>query len=256
MATDEEILEKTGAPVGFAGPIGLQRIRVVADPLVMKIRNGITGANEADVHYKNVNPNRDFTIAEEDVFDLRTVREKEACVQCNHPVRIARGIEVGHIFKLGTKYSESMGATVLDENGKEQSMIMGCYGIGVTRIIGAAIEQNNDDNGIIWPMAIAPFHVEVVPIGKEAEVMEVGERLYQELSNKGIEVLLDDRKERPGVKFKDADLIGIPVRVTIGGRGLKENVVEVKVRATNEEMNISVDEIVEFLVDKVQTQLT
>ncbi|MCK4258692.1 MAG: proline--tRNA ligase [Halanaerobiales bacterium] len=255
MATDEEILEKTGAPVGFAGPIDFKNIRVIADPLVMNIQNGITGANVADYHYKNVNPNRDFTLNEEDIFDLRTVREGEKCTQCNQPVHIARGIEVGHIFKLGTKYSESMGATVLDENGKEQNMIMGCYGIGVTRIIGAAIEQNNDENGIIWPMPIAPFHVEVVPIGKDDEVKNVGDQIYQELIQKGIDVLLDDRKERPGVKFKDADLIGIPIRVTIGGRGLKENIVEVKFRATGEETKVSIDAIVDFLTDKVQTQL-
>ncbi|AZR72383.1 proline--tRNA ligase [Anoxybacter fermentans] len=256
MATDEEIIEKTGAPAGFVGPVGLKNIRIIADPLVMRIKNGVTGANEADYHYRNVNPGRDFTVAEEDVVDLRTVQEGEACVHCGKPLRIARGIEVGHIFKLGTKYSEAMGATILDENGKERPMIMGCYGIGVTRIIGAAIEQNHDENGIIWPMPIAPFHVIILPIGKDDQIMEVAEDIYEKLIAQGIEAVLDDRKERPGVKFNDADLIGIPIRVTIGNRGLKENVVEVKYRDTGEEVKVEVDKIVEFIVDEVRSRLS
>jgi prolyl-tRNA synthetase len=165
---------------------------------------------------------------------------------------VARGIEVGHVFKLGTKYSEAMHATFLDENGKDQTMIMGCYGIGVTRIIGAAIEQNNDENGIIWPMAIAPFHVTILPIGKE-EAMALAQRYYAELQAQGVEVLLDDRKERPGVKFADADLTGIPLRVTIGDRGLKENMVELKVRATGEDLKLGVDEVVPYLLQQVNS---
>lgn len=253
MATDEEIALQ-GLPVGFVGPIDLQGIRVIADPLVMKIQNGVTGANEVDYHYRHVNPGRDFTVPEEDVVDLRLAKENDTCVHCGETLKVARGIEVGHVFKLGTKYSEAMHATFLDENGKEQTMIMGCYGIGVTRIIGAAIEQNNDENGIIWPMAIAPFHVTILPIGKE-ETMALAQRYYDELQAQGVEVLLDDRKERPGVKFNDADLIGIPVRVTIGDRGLKENIVEIKVRATGEDLKLGVDEVVPYLLQQVKSQV-
>lgn len=255
MATDEEVLEQTGVPVGFVGPVNLnEEVRIVADPLVMKIRNGIAGANEKDYHFKNVNPGRDFTVAEEDVVDLRTVREGEACNRCGSTLRVARGIEVGHVFKLGTKYSEAMGATILDENGKERPMLMGCYGIGVTRIIGAAIEQNNDENGIIWPMAIAPFQVAIVPIGK-GEANSVAEKIYEALTAQGIEVLLDDRKERPGVKFKDADLIGYPVRVTIGDRGLNENIVEVKFRDEEESQKVEVNKVIDFVTARVKSQL-
>lgn len=253
MATDEEIALQ-GLPVGFVGPIDLQGIRVIADPLVMKIQNGVTGANEVDYHYRHVNPGRDFTVPEEDVVDLRLAKENDTCVHCGETLKVARGIEVGHVFKLGTKYSEAMHATFLDENGKEQTMIMGCYGIGVTRIIGAAIEQNNDENGIIWPMAIAPFHVTILPIGKE-ETMALAQRFYDELQAQGVEVLLDDRKERPGVKFNDADLTGIPVRVTIGDRGLKENIVEIKVRATGEDLKLGVDEVVPYLLQQVKSQI-
>lgn len=253
MATDEEIALQ-GLPVGFVGPVGLRGIRVVVDPLVMKIQNGITGANEADYHYRHVNPGRDFAVPEEEIVDLRLAKADDTCARCGDTLKVARGIEVGHVFKLGTKYSEAMHATFLDESGKEQTMIMGCYGIGVTRIIGAAIEQNNDENGIIWPMAIAPFHVTILPIGKE-ETMALAQRYYDELQAAGVEVLLDDRKERPGVKFNDADLIGTPIRVTIGDRGLKENLVEIKVRATGEELKMGVDEVLPYLLHQVKSQI-
>ncbi len=255
LASDEEVLERFSAPVGFLGPIGLKDIRIIADPLVMKIQNGVTGANQMDYHYRHVNPGRDFTVREEDIIDLRIVKEEDSCIHCNEPLKVARGIEVGHVFKLGTKYSEAMNATFLDENGKEQPLIMGCYGIGVTRIIGAAIEQNNDEHGIIWPMPIAPFHVVIIPIGKDEEVSRVAEQVYTDLDNRGIEVLLDDRNERPGVKFNDADLIGVPVRVVIGGRGLKENRIEVKFRGTGDELKVAVKEIVDFITDQVESQL-
>lgn len=255
MATDEEILEKTGIPSGFIGPQGLQDIRIIADPLVMQTRNGVMGANEADYHYINVNPGRDFNIPNENIVNIRTAKEAENCIHCNHQLKQARGIEVGHIFKLGTKYSEAMGVTVLDENGKEQPIIMGCYGIGVTRIIGAAIEQNNDEHGIIWPMAIAPFHVIIIPIGKDVEVQETTDQIYHELIDQGIEVLVDDRRERPGVKFNDADLIGIPIRVTVGARGLKEKTVEVKFRDSQAEMKIGLEEIVDYLAKLVNDKV-
>ncbi len=201
----------------------------MADNTVATVLNGITGANKADYHVKNVNMNRDFT--PDVITDIRKVKAGDCCKHCGKELSFKRGIEIGHAFKLGTKYSKSMKAVYLDAAGKEQEMIMGCYGIGVSRIVAATIEQSHDDNGIIWPVALAPFKVIIVPVNvSDEKVMSVAESLYKELGGAGIEVLMDDRDERAGIKFKDADLIGIPYRVTIGEKNLKDGKVEFKAR--------------------------
>lgn len=230
LATEAVIEQVTGAPIGFAGPVGLKtKVKVVADNTVETVLNGITGANKADYHIKNVNMNRDFT--PDVIADIRKVKAGDCCKHCGKELSFKRGIEIGHAFKLGTKYSSSMKAVYLDAAGKEQEMIMGCYGIGVSRIVAATIEQSHDDNGIIWPAALAPFKVIIVPVNvSDEKVMSVAEALYKELSAAGIEVLMDDRDERAGIKFKDADLVGIPYRVTIGEKNLKDGNVEFKAR--------------------------
>ena len=203
-------------------------IDIVADLEIEHMKNFIAGANDTGFHYRNVNINRDFK--PKYIKDIRTIKEGEPCPKCSAPVKVELGIEVGHIFKLGTKYSKALDCVYLDEDGKENLMVMGCYGIGVNRSMAAVIEQNNDDNGIIWPMAIAPYHVIVVPVNTTDRVqMETAEKIYKELINSGIEVLLDDRDERPGVKFKDADLIGIPIRITVGKKS-GEGIIEYKMR--------------------------
>lgn len=232
VASEGVVTAVTGAPLGFAGPVGLP-IEVIADLALQGMRNLVVGANEADAHLINVNIGRDFVVSR--FADLRLVQEGDPCPRCGGGLRISRGIEVGHIFKLGTKYSEAMGATFLDAEGKERPFVMGCYGIGVGRTVAAAIEQHHDDNGIIFPLAIAPFHCLVLPVNNnDREVMGAAEALYRELVQMGVEALLDDRDERPGVKFKDADLIGIPMRLTVGERNLKKGIVELKSRRSGE----------------------
>lgn len=211
-----EVVERlTGAPVGFAGPVGLSGVDLYVDEEVAGGSNFITGANRVDTHYRNVNPGRDFPITQ--VLDLRLVKAGEPCVKCGAALEATRGIEVGQVFKLHEKYSQVMGATFIDENSEEKPFIMGCYGIGVTRTMAAAVEQNHDSDGIIWPSAIAPFGVVVVPVNmKDKTQVGLAESLYRQLGEMGIEAMLDDRTERAGVKFKDADLVGYPVRVTVG----------------------------------------
>lgn len=227
LAQPHIVRELTHAEVGFAGPVGLD-IPVYADREVALMKNFVIGANETDMHYKNVNINKDFTPSV--VADIRVVEAGDACPKCGKPIKTAQGIEVGHIFKLGTKYSEALGLKYLDENGKSNTVVMGCYGIGVTRCLAAAIEQNNDENGIIWPVSIAPYQAIVIPANyKSEEQMEMAEKLYNELTEAGIETLIDDRTERTGVKFKDADLIGIPVRIVVGKK-CPEGIVEYKER--------------------------
>ncbi|MBI5642474.1 MAG: proline--tRNA ligase [Deltaproteobacteria bacterium] len=229
LADEQKVRETTGAPVGFASPVKL-KCRVIADHSVRELRDAVTGANEADAHTVNVNPGRDFKA---EFADIRNAVEGDGCPRCAGKLTIKRGIEVGHIFKLGTKYSVAMGATFLDEEGKEKPMIMGCYGIGVGRTAAASVEQNHDEFGIIWPRPLSPFECEIVPVNvKDAGTVNAAEALYEELKGKGVDVLLDDRDERAGVKFKDADLIGIPLRVTIGERNLKQGLVEIKERKT------------------------
>ena len=227
LASEDTIKAVTGAEVGFAGPIGIKADYLFIDQEVVDQRNVIVGANKTGYHIQNANFGRDF---EGQVGDFRNVQEGDKCPKCGQPLEIMRGVEVGHIFKLGTKYSESMGATFLDQNGKSKPIIMGCYGIGVERTVAAVIEQHHDENGIIWPLAIAPYHVVVVPVNvKKEEHLENAEKIYKELEAAGVEVLLDDRNERAGFKFKDSDLLGIPMRITVG-KDIVDGKVEFKLR--------------------------
>lgn len=229
LAGENTILKVTGAARGFSGPVGLKRVKIIADLEVASMANAAAGANRDNYHYINVNPGRDFSI--DILTDVRMVEAGEPCPRCGQKLNEMRGIEVGQIFKLGVKYSKILGATYLDESGKVRPVIMGCYGIGVTRTMAAAIEQNNDHDGIIWPAAIAPFHAVVIPVNtKDAEQAGLAEKIYARLTAAGVETLMDDRTERAGVKFKDADLIGCPLRITVGSKAVSEKTFEVKVR--------------------------
>jgi len=227
LAAPADVVKATGAKLGFAGPVGFSG-RVVIDVDAASITDAVTGANETDYHLQHVQHGRDF---QAQVASIRQVMDGDLCPNCGAPLKLYRGIEAGHIFLLGTHYTAKMSATYLDEKGENQTIVMGCYGIGVSRLVAAAIEQHHDDNGIIWPISIAPYHVHLVQLGMEPEVVAEVARLEQELSAAGIEVLIDDREERPGVKFKDADLIGIPLRATVGARGLKNGQIEFKLRS-------------------------
>lgn len=244
---DEDFPVYFNSLAGFIGPAGMDGIRIIADKRVKDIKNAVIGANEEDFHFINANPGRDFKVDE--YINLRVVKEGDSCPKCTGQLEIKSGIEVGHIFKLGTKYSDSLNATYLDENGKEQTIVMGSYGIGITRLVAAAIEQNHDEKGIIWPKAIAPYQVIILPLGKDEEVKAESERLYMELNDQGIEVLIDDRKERAGVKFNDADLIGIPLRIVVGSRSLKNGIIEVKIRQSGEERNISIEDSINDIIN-------
>lgn len=248
MATEADIERATGAAPGYAGPVGFSG-RVIVDPAVTHVINGVCGANENDHHLINVTYGRDF---EGEVHPIRTVTDGDACPSCGSMLKLYRGIEGGHIFILGTHYSAKMGATFNDEAGKESPVVMGCYGIGVSRLVATAVEQNHDKDGIQWPMAIAPYQVQLTPIGTDAEPFELGEQLHDELEALGVEVLLDDRKERPGVKFKDADLIGIPLRVTIGKRGLAKGELELKARTADEATAIPIEGAAERIAEAVR----
>lgn len=248
LAEPHMVREITKAQVGFAGPVGLD-IEVYADNEVAEMKNFIVGANETDYHYQNVNINKDFTPTK--IADIRTIETGDACPRCGKEIKTAQGIEVGHIFKLGTKYSDALGLNYLDENGKSQVVIMGCYGIGVTRCLAAAIEQNYDDNGIIWPVSIAPYHVIVTPVNyKDEEQAKIAEDIYNQLMDKGMDVLLDDRAERAGVKFKDADLIGIPVRIVVGKK-CGEGIVEYKLRTADTAEDKTVEDAISACVEYI-----
>ncbi|MFR1709185.1 MAG: proline--tRNA ligase [Clostridium sp.] len=241
MADAETVLKATSAEIGFAGPIGLKVDMLLIDEEVTKMNNFIVGANDTGYHYENVNYERDFKGI---VGDYKLVAEGDLCPKCGSPINIRRGVEVGHIFKLGTKYSQSMGANYLDENGKSVPLVMGCYGIGINRTVAAIIEQHHDENGIIWPMAVAPYKVIVMPANvKNEEQMNVAEKIYEDLKSRGIDVILDDRNERVGVKFKDSDLIGIPIRITVGKK-VGENTVEFKLRKNQDIEEIKIEEVV------------
>ena len=243
LADEKTIKEVTDAPLGFAGPVGLKiKCKLLADYSVEGIVNGVTGANKKDYHLKNVNINRDYSVDE--ILDLRRAKEGDVCPKCGKTLEFSRGIEVGHTFKLGTKYSKTLRATFLDKDGKEKYFVMGCYGIGVSRIVAAAIEQGHDQNGIIWPLPIAPFHVLILPVNYEHEkIRTISNRIYKQLESAGYEVLMDDRDERAGVKFKDADLIGIPIRITVGEKTLAKNIVEVKLRGEKEVREVEPDQV-------------
>ena len=250
LADENMVKDITGAPVGFAGPVGLNA-KIIADHAVMNMKNFVTGANKEDTHLRNVNLGRDFEV---DMFaDLRFITEEDRCPKCGGEIEFKRGIEVGHIFKLGTKYSKAMNATFQDKDGQEKPFIMGCYGIGVGRCVAAAIEQGHDKDGIIFPISIAPFEVTVLPLQmNEARVVEQAEKVYHKLMEHGRDVIIDDRNERAGVKFKDADLMGIPVRIAVGKRAIENGNVEIKLRAEKEVEPIPVENAHEVIMDKVK----
>ena len=244
MAGDELVSRTTGAPVGFAGPVGLPaEVKLVGDESVRGLSNFVCGANQGDAHLTGVNWGRDVDLS--DFADLLLVGEGDPCPRCDGSLDIYRGIEVGHIFKLGTKYSVSMGCTFLDEKGDSQPMIMGCYGLGIGRTVAAAVEQNHDDDGIIWPRPLAPYEVSLLALNiQDDQVVEAADKLYATLEEQGVEVLYDDRDERPGVKFKDADLIGLPVRMVVGSKSLAEGKVELSLRRDKEKHLVPVGESV------------
>lgn len=248
LASDEQVKALFNAPVGSIGPVGAPAdLRIVADETVKKIINGVTGANEEEYHFLNVNFDRDFNVAEEDITDLRTVREGDIAPDDKSKLKFTRGIEIAHIFKLGTRYTKVMGANFLDDNGREQPLIMGCYGIGVSRLLSAIVEQHSDDHGIIWPRSITPFDVHIVPINlKNEDQARVTAEVEALIGQTGLTYLTDDRNERAGVKFADSDLIGLPVRVTIGKKAA-EDIVEVQLRATGEKLEVKKDELVNVL---------
>lgn len=243
MAEPEDIMRVTNAPVGFAGPVNLG-LKVIIDNEIAGMKNFITGANEEGYHFVNVNIERDFR--PDVTADIRTIEDGDKCPKCAGDIRKTRGIEVGHIFKLGTKYSEALDCRYLDENGDEKVMVMGSYGIGVGRTMAAIIEQNSDENGLIWPVSVAPYHAVIVVVNQTDELHKnVSQKLYEQMKKAGIDVLIDDRDERPGVKFKDADLIGIPARITVG-RKAKDGLIEYKRRDSGEVIELKVDEAIEY----------
>lgn len=249
MADEETVRQVTGAPTGFAGPVGLD-CTVIADHDIASMTDAVTGANAADKHLTGVIPGTHFELAE--THDLRNAAAADPCPRCNAILDIVHGIEVGHVFKLGTKYSESLDATWLDRDEKKHPVIMGCYGIGVTRVVAAIVETCHDDGGIVWPAAVAPYTVALIPLNVTDEtVMTTAGALYDELSAAGIDVLMDDRDQRPGFKFKDADLIGLPVRMIVGGKGLKEGIVEIKQRTDTDATRIPIGEAAQYVKDLI-----
>lgn len=254
MASDED-LKKVGLTAGYISPIGLRRTKdfdILVDPTVMEMQDACCGANEKDKHYIHVNPARDFTDVR--VETIRQIQEGDVCPHCGGKIVRCRGIEVGQVFKLGTKYSEALHATFLDNQGKSHPFVMGCYGIGVTRTVAASIEQNHDDDGIIWPVAIAPYEVVIVPANnKSEEVMAAARKLYEDMEDGRDEVVLDDRNERAGIKFKDADLIGYPVRVTIGKKWQQSGCVEIKIRRSGEVVEVPLEEAKDKVLEILKT---
>ncbi|MFD1465507.1 proline--tRNA ligase [Lapidilactobacillus mulanensis] len=257
LATDAQVQELFDAPVGSIGPVGApESVRILADETVMKLINAVTGANEEGFHYLNVNPERDFKVAPEDISDFRVARAGDLAPDGKSTLQFTRGIEIGHIFKLGTRYSKDFGANFLDENGREQPLIMGSYGIGVSRLLSAIVEQHSDDNGIIWPTTIAPFDVHIVPINlKNADQARLTAEIEAIVAESQLTYLVDDRNERAGVKFADSDLIGLPVRVTIGKKAA-DDIVEVQLRATGENLEVKKEEllnVIQILLSKTVT---
>lgn len=253
LADAETVARASSAPVGFAGPVGLKNIQILADHAIQNMQNFVVGGNEPDTHLINVNWERDFKV---DIFaDLRQAQVGDPSPKGGAPLQSAKGIEVGHVFLLGTKYSQAMKATFLDPSGKEALAVMGCYGIGVGRTAAAAIEQNHDSKGMIWPLPIAPFHIHLLPVTTSENVQKATQTLYSSLVNAGLEVLWDDRNERAGVKFNDADLIGAPFQVTIGDKGLASGSVDIKSRRTGEVSKAPYKEAVTYLSNLVSTPL-
>ena len=255
MATPEE-LEKVGLTAGFISPVGLKQTEefaIVVDESVMETYNVCGGANKKDAHYVNINPKRDFNVEDIIVAPIRLITDDDVCPTCGGALEHAKGIEVGQVFKLGTKYSEALQATFLDQNGRPNPMIMGCYGIGVSRTLAAAIEQYHDENGIIWPRSIAPFEAVIVAINaKDEALMSTSQTIYTALQNAGVDVLLDDRKDRAGVKFKDADLIGYPLRITVSKNTLENNEVEIQIRKSGEAISCAIDSVATKVTELLQ----
>ena len=255
MATPEELV-KVGLTAGFISPVGLQQTEefaIVVDESVMETYNVCGGANKKDAHYVNINPKRDFNVEDIIVAPIRLITKDDVCPKCGGSLEHAKGIEVGQVFKLGTKYSEALQATFLDQNGRPNPMIMGCYGIGVSRTLAAAIEQYHDENGIIWPRSIAPFEAVIVPINaKDEALMSTSQTIYTALQEAGVDVLLDDRKDRAGVKFKDADLIGYPLRITVSKNTLENNEVEIQIRKTGEALPCAIDSVATKVTELLQ----
>jgi prolyl-tRNA synthetase len=253
LAEESDIMEYTSAPRGFAGPAGL-KIKLIADSALLDSGPYVSGANKEDYHVKDVWLSRDAKV--QTIADIRSATAGDSCPRCSDgKLEIIRGIEVGHVFKLGTKYSKAMNAVFLDEDGTEKPFIMGCYGIGVSRTVAAALEQNHDENGIIFPVSIAPYQVIVVPINvNETEIMATATDIYETFQKIGFDVVLDDRDVRPGVKFKDADLIGVPLRVTVGPKDLKEGVVEVKERASGKIVKIPREGVIDYCRELLESK--
>jgi prolyl-tRNA synthetase len=252
LANDEIILKITGASTGFAGPINLKKqIKIIADFSVTNTHNMVCGANETDFHFLNVNFGRDFST--DIISDFIMTKAGEKCPVCNEGILESfRGIEVGQVFYLGTKYSEKMNCNYLDKNGKSQHAVMGCFGIGVGRTMQASIEQNHDENGIIWPVAIAPYEVIILPLQMNKEnVVNKSEEIYNTLLEQQIDVILDDRNERAGFKFKDADLVGYPIQIIIGAKSLEKGIVEIKIRKTGEKFEKPANNIIDFIKEFV-----
>jgi len=253
LASDDVIMQATGAPRGFAGPVNL-KIPILIDYSVIDMVNFVTGANKENYHVRNVNIGRDFKV--EAFADFRIATAQDKCPRCGGDIKFARGIEVGHVFKLGTKYSKAMKAVYLDKDGQEKIMIMGCYGIGIGRTVAAGIEQNYDENGIVWPMPLAPYHVIITPVNvNQKDIMDTAENLYNSILAEGIDVIFDDRDERAGVKFKDADMIGIPLRITIGQKNLAQGNVEMRIRKTGETQLYPLQDIIQKIKEFVQREL-
>jgi len=254
LAGANRVRELTGAEVGFAGPVGLN-LPIYADQAVTALASAVTGANKTDYHLTGVHPSRDITLAQ--AADLRAITAQDPCPRCRGALEILRGIEVGHIFKLGLKYSKSLKATFLDEEGQERYIFMGCYGIGVSRIVAAAIEQGHDAQGIIFPAALAPFQVGLIPISlNDAATKEKVLSLHTAMEEAGLEVLFDDRDERPGVKFKDCDLLGLPLRVVVGPKTLAAGQAEVRLRRTGETVMVALEELLPYLQERIQQELS
>lgn len=252
LATPEETLNVLKVEIGSVGPIGLtEEVEIIADQAVKYVVNGVCGANETDYHFTGVNIGRDFNASQ--IADLRFIQEGDPSPDGKGTIQFAEGIEVGHVFKLGTVYSESMKATYLDENGKSQPMIMGCYGIGVSRTVAAIVEQHHDDNGIIWPVSVTPFEVHLIPINMKTDSQkELADQIYNKLNKESVSVLYDDRNERPGVKFADSDLFGFPIRITVGKKA-EEGIVELKLRKSRETVEVAIDAIVDVIKEQLKS---
>lgn len=253
MADDKQVFDATGVPTGYLGPVGIP-IRLLADQEVMAMKNFVIGANEKNYHLRNVNIGRDFEVSES--ADLRQITTDDPCPACGGQLKLTEGIEVGHIFKLGTNYSEALKANFKDSNGEKKPLVMGCYGVGVSRVVAAAIEQNHDENGVIFPAPIAPYKVMILNLDlKNEEITAAAEKIYTELQDQGVEVLFDDRDERPGAKFKDADLLGVPFRVTVGKSLTKNGVIEIVRRRDGLKQEVAPEAVIKTVLDQLNQEL-